>query len=129
MMTRMAMVVVPLLVVPLAPAVPVDWPPPLRGAKDGTVTLQSELFLHVPASVAAAGKQEGAAFVVARTPPAVDFAFHRDLGPEPVNRRLWSSWGDIGLAGDGRVYCGIGDHGGCGLLWIVSPPRPPHCIF
>src|SRR5262249_39381546 len=28
-----------------------DWPPPLKGAKDGTVTLRSELFLRVPEAV------------------------------------------------------------------------------
>src|SRR5437763_996359 len=33
------------------------------------------------------------------------------LRPLPVGRRLWSSWGDIGVAADGRVYCAIGDHG------------------
>jgi sugar lactone lactonase YvrE len=108
-MTQLATIVVLLAG---APEAPVEWPPPLKGAKDGTVTLLSERFLHVPASVEAAARQEGSApFVVARTPPAVDLAFHRDLGPDAVNRRLWSSWGDIALAGDGRVYCGIGDHG------------------
>jgi hypothetical protein len=89
-----------------------DWPPPLKGAKDGTVTLRSDQFLHAPEGVQTASKKEGAApFVVARTAPAVDFAYHRDLGPDAVNRRLWSSWGDICVAGDGRVYCAVGDHG------------------
>ncbi len=89
-----------------------DWPPPLKGARDGTITLRSDLFLNVPESVQAASRKEGAApFVVARTLPAVDFAYHRDLGPDAINRRLWSSWGDICVAGDGRVYLGIGDHG------------------
>ena len=88
------------------------WPPELRGAKNGTVTLRSEQFLKVPDSVVAAREKEGAAaFVMAKTPPTVELAFHRDLGPDAVSRRLWSSWGDIGLARDGRVYCGIGDHG------------------
>jgi sugar lactone lactonase YvrE len=41
----------------------------------------------------------------------VDLAYHQDLGPNAAKRRLWSSWGDICLASDGRVYCGIGDHG------------------
>jgi lysophospholipase L1-like esterase len=89
----------------------VDWPPPLKGAKDGTVTLHSELFLHVPESVAAAKKDGAAPLVVAKTPPSVDFAYHRDPGPDAVSRRLWSSWGDICVATDGRVYCAIGDHG------------------
>jgi hypothetical protein len=84
----------------------------LKGAKDGTVTLRSDLFLRIPDAVQAASQKEGAApFLVARTPPTVDFAYHRDLGPDAVSRRLWSSWGDICLAADGRVYVGIGDHG------------------
>lgn len=89
-----------------------SWPPELRGAKNGTVTLRSENFLNVPESVVAARAKEGAAeFVLAKTAPTVDLAFHQDLGPDAVSRRLWSSWGDICLARDGRVYCGIGDHG------------------
>jgi hypothetical protein len=87
------------------------WPPPLRDARDGTITLETPEFLTIPDSVREASRQEGAApFTVAQTPPAVDLAYHRDLGPDAIGRRLWSSWGDIGLAGDGRVYCGIGDH-------------------
>ncbi|MFM9960253.1 MAG: hypothetical protein ACKV2Q_03405 [Planctomycetaceae bacterium] len=88
------------------------WPPLLSGATNGTVTLTSEQFLKVPDSVVAASEKEGAApFVMAKTPPTVELSFHRDLGPGAIGRRLWSSWGDICLARDGRVYCGIGDHG------------------
>ncbi len=88
------------------------WPPVLRGARDGTVTLASEAFLTIPEAVRAeATKPDAAAFDVAGTPPTVDLAFHRDLGPDAAARRLWSSWGDICVASDGRVYCGIGDHG------------------
>lgn len=89
-----------------------SWPPALRGAIRGTVTLESKSFLTVPDNVKLAAQAEGAApFTVAQSPPAVDLAFHRDLGPDAIHRRLWSSWGDIALASDGRVYCGIGDHG------------------
>lgn len=89
-----------------------EWPPLLKGAKDGTITLKTDRFLDVPESVITAGKKDGAApFTVAKAAPAVDLAFHRDLGPNAAGRRLWSSWGDIGLASDGRVYVGIGDHG------------------
>lgn len=87
------------------------WPPPLRGAKNGTVTLRSERFLEIPEFVAKAQKMEGAAaFTVAKEAPTVDLAFHGNLGPNAIGRRLWSSWGDICLASDGKVYCGIGDH-------------------
>lgn len=89
-----------------------EWPPAIKGAKDGTVTLKTDRFLDVPESVTTAAKKDGAApFTVAKTAPAVDFAYHRDLGPNAVGRRLWSSWGDICLASDGRVYVAIGDHG------------------
>lgn len=93
-------------------AEPDSWPPELKGAQNGTVTLQSDLFLQVPEKVAAAVKDGSAVeFGVAKTPPTVDLAFHCDLGPDAINRRLWSSWGDICVASDGSVYCGIGDHG------------------
>lgn len=88
------------------------WPPSLKAAKNGTVKLKSKRFLHVPPPVQEARNAEGAApFTVAKVPPTVELAFHRDLGTDAVNRRLWSSWGDICLASDGSVYCAIGDHG------------------
>lgn len=91
---------------------PTPWPPPLRGAENGTVRLRSDRLLEVPEALRRQREQEGmAAFTVAREAPTVDLAYHRDLGPDAVDRRLWSSWGDIAVAGDGRVYCGIGDHG------------------
>lgn len=91
---------------------PQDWPPPLREARNGTVTLRADAFLTVPESVRMARQQEGAApFTVATTPPTVDLAYHRQLGPDAIHRRLWSSWGDICVARDGRAYCAIGDHG------------------
>jgi hypothetical protein len=88
-----------------------DWPPALRGAKNGTVTLRSDRFLEVPEFVAKSRKQDGAApFTVAKEAPTVDLAFHGNLGANAIGRRLWSSWGDICLADDGKVYSGIGDH-------------------
>jgi hypothetical protein len=101
------------LMTPSSPAQETQpWPPPLEGAKNGTVTLQTDRVLQIPDAVAKASKEEGAApFTVAKAAPTVEFAYHGNLGPNAVNRRLWSSWGDIGLASDGRVYCAIGDHG------------------
>jgi hypothetical protein len=86
------------------------WPPELKGASHGTLTLRTDAFLSVPEKVRSAGSA-AAPFVVAKTPPTVDFAFHRDLGPGAADRRLWSCWGDLCVAGDGSVYGGIGDHG------------------
>ncbi len=88
------------------------WPPTLRGAVEGVLKVEGAELLAVPQKVAdaqSAGK--AVKFIVASTPPLVELAYHTQLGPDAVNRRLWSSWGDIGIASDGRVYCAIGDHG------------------
>lgn len=88
------------------------WPPKLKGQKNGTVMLKTDLFLKIPAAVSAARKKEGAApFVVAKTPPTVYLACHGPLPNWGGNSTGWTSWGDIGVAGDGKVYSGIGDHG------------------
>jgi hypothetical protein len=90
----------------------IPWPPPLKGAVNGTVTIEDESFLKIPDNVAElAAKKDSAKFVVAKTPPRVQLAFHDQLGENAATRRLWSSWGDICLAKDGSVYVGIGDHG------------------
>ena len=89
-----------------------NWPPPLRGVVDGVATISTEEFLRVPASVEARRVEKGVApFDMAKTAPQVELAFHDRLGPEAASRRLWSCWGDICVASDGRVYCAIGDHG------------------
>lgn len=88
------------------------WPPELKGTHDGRIETSSPELLATPADVAtqlAAGKI--VAFEVAKTPPRVELALHDNLGPAAATRRLWSSWGDIAVARDGRVYCAIGDHG------------------
>ena len=88
------------------------WPPALRGAVNGTVTFSSPDLLSVPDAVREASKDPAAApFEVAERPPTIDLAFHDSLGPQAATRRLWSSWGDICVASDGRIYCAIGDHG------------------
>jgi hypothetical protein len=93
-------------------AAEVTWPPSLRGVTDGVATITTDEFLRVPASVEALRAKGGiAAFDVARMAPRVELAFHDQLGADAAARRLWSSWGDICLADDGRVYCAIGDHG------------------
>lgn len=88
------------------------WPPPLKDAKAGTVTVKTDLFLEAPATVQTQRKEAGAAdFVVAAKAPSIDFAYHGNLGPDAAKRRLWSCWGDICVASDGKVYCALGDHG------------------
>ncbi len=89
-----------------------DWPPPLRGIVDGVANVETDDFLRVPASVETRRKEmDVVAFDVAHAAPRVELAFHDQLGADAASRRLWSSWGDIGVANDGRVYCAIGDHG------------------
>lgn len=76
------------------------------------MTVEARECLAVPQRMKELAKEEGTAeFVVAKRAPKVEVAFHGELGEDAVNRRLWSSWGDICVAGDGRVYSGIGDHG------------------
>ncbi len=92
---------------------PMEWPPHMRGVSNRTIRIKSNEFLVVPDSVvqAASGTGKVAAFVVAAEAPVVDLAFHGPLPDAALNGTGWSSWGDIEVADDGRVYCGIGDHG------------------
>src|ERR1051326_4903411 len=78
------------------------WPPALPGAINGTVTFSSADLLTIPAAVKTA---DAAPFDVPTRAPVVDLAFHDQLGPDGATRRLWSSWGDICVASDDRVYC------------------------
>src|SRR6185295_13278382 len=88
------------------------WPPQLKGAVKGTVTFSSPQLLVMPQDVREAAKEaDTTPLKIAKKPPTVDLALHGNLGPNAAERRLWSSWGDICLASDGRVYCAIGDHG------------------
>ena len=88
------------------------WPPAMPGAVSGTVTLTTGQFLDIPEAVVLAAASNGAApFVMAATPPTVELAFHGPLPDRALNGTGWSAWGDIAVAADGQVYCGIGDHG------------------
>lgn len=90
----------------------IGWPPAMPGVDNGVVTIKTDRLLDVPPEAAATRGDAGVTpFVVAKEAPTVELAFHGNLGPAPAARRLWSSWGDICLAGDGSVYVGIGDHG------------------
>lgn len=88
-----------------------QWPPPLDDAVGGVVNIKTKDFLVAPALTEPDSPKTEASYLVAKEPPAVDLAFHAQLGPDAIGRRLWSSWGDICVADDGTVYCGIGDHG------------------
>lgn len=97
---------------PLLAADDAAWPPVMKGVANGRATVATPQLLDIPASVAkAVADGKAVEFDVAKQPPTVHWAFHDKLGSGAATRRLWSSWGDIALARDGRVYCAIGDHG------------------
>ena len=84
----------------------------MPGTVHGTATVTTDEFLRVPEAVESARSQDGAApFVVAKTAPTVDLAYHSDLPDRALNGTGWTVWGDIAVARDGRVYGGIGNHG------------------
>jgi hypothetical protein len=88
------------------------WPPAWPDGSRGTVQLMTSDFLVVPPEVSALSQEPGAApFTVARHPPRLELVYHDHLPHPALNGTGWSSWGDICVASDGRVYCGIGDHG------------------
>lgn len=92
------------------------WPPLLRNAERGVATITDRGFLSVPPEVEQMRGQEGAApFIVAKTPPTVELAYHGELPGPARNNTGWTSWGDILVASDGRVYSGIGNHGNSDL--------------
>src|ERR1043166_6160083 len=88
---------------------PVSWPPEMPGAVNGTVTITSPDFF--PQNASKTMPTGSVSFVMAKTPPPIDLAYHRDLPNAALNGTGWSAWGDICLASDGKVYCGVGDHG------------------
>jgi len=74
----------------------------------------SKLLLKPPEELAGG-------FTVARTAPDVDFAI---LPGQFSGARLWSSWGDVLAASDGRFYAAIGDHDaphGTTFVYCVDP--------
>jgi hypothetical protein len=95
----------------VAAAENMPWPPPLPGVVAGAISVSSGKLLEVPATPPVPDRGAAVPFVVAKTPPKVDLYFHGDLGPDAGSRPLWSSWGDLCVATDGKVYVSIGDHG------------------
>lgn len=105
-------VLLPCLLAWSAEAQDQTWPPPLKGAMNGTVTFTSELLLKIPPDVQKIAAEEGVPpFIMAKTAPTIDLAYHGNLPNPALNGTGWSSWGDIAVAADGRVYSGTGDHG------------------
>ena len=77
---------------------------------------RSKLLLKPPEGLAGG-------FAVAHTAPDVDFAI---LPGQFSGARLWSSWGDVLAASDGRFYASIGDHDaprGTTFVYCVDPRK------
>lgn len=87
------------------------WPPPLPGAdKNGVATINTPEMLQVPAEVQQVLDSAGIDLDIASTAPTVQLVYHHSLPDSALNGVGWSSWGDICLASDGRVYSGTGNH-------------------
>jgi hypothetical protein len=88
------------------------WPPALPTAnKNGVATISTPDLLRVPTAVQNILDSNAAAkLTLAKTVPVVELAYHQGLPNAALNGTGWSSWGDICLASDGKVYSGIGNH-------------------
>ena len=88
------------------------WPPKLPGANgNGVVTINSPDLLTIPAAVQhILDSTSNAQLSVAKSVPIIELAYHDRLPHEAFNGTGWSSWGDICIASDGKVYSGIGNH-------------------
>ncbi|MEO5998292.1 MAG: hypothetical protein ABIN89_16175 [Chitinophagaceae bacterium] len=90
------------------------WPPDLRTAdKNGVATLTGLDLLKVPLAVQhILDSNSQAQLTFAKEAPKVELVYFNQLPSPSFNGTGWSSWGDICIASDGKVYAGIGNHGG-----------------
>jgi hypothetical protein len=89
------------------------WPPALPSANEkGVATISTSDFLKMPAAVQHVLDSNAAVakLTVAKAVPVVELTYHQGLPNAALNGTGWSSWGDICLASDGKVYSGIGNH-------------------
>jgi len=88
------------------------WPPALPTANEnGVATISTTDFLRMPTGVQnVLDSNTAAKLSVAKKVPVVELVYHQGLPNAALNGTGWSSWGDICLASDGKVYSGIGNH-------------------
>ncbi len=100
------------LLVPLQSDAQETWPPKLPTAnKSGVATLNTPDLLKVPSAVQhVLDSTSNAQLTIAKTVPTVEVVYHNELPNAALNGTGWSSWGDICVASDGKVYSGIGNH-------------------
>jgi hypothetical protein len=89
-----------------------EWPPILPGTDQNNMAhLSGNDLLQVPTSVKEILQSDSNVHLqVAATAPQIDITYHQGLPNAALNGTGWSSWGDICLATDGKVYSGIGNH-------------------
>lgn len=95
-----------------------SWPPKFSiEDNNGISTFKGMDLLRVPDQVLSILDSTDAQLSVAETAPTVELIFHNELRniPRDSSGALWTSWGDICLASDGKVYSGIGNHWGMDL--------------
>jgi hypothetical protein len=89
------------------------WPPALPSANEnGIGTISTPDLLKTPEAVQRILDSNAAAakLTIAKAVPVVELTYHQGLPNAALNGTGWSSWGDICLASDGKVYSGIGNH-------------------
>lgn len=88
------------------------WPPALPSANmNGVATISGADLLRLPTTVQnILDSNTSARLTVAKTVPVIELMYHDGLPNAALNGTGWSSWGDICLASDGKVYSGIGNH-------------------
>jgi hypothetical protein len=89
-----------------------NWPPELPTANEKSVaSLSTPDLLQIPIAVKhILDSTHHASLTVAQTAPLIELVYHSGLPNAALNGTGWSSWGDICLASDGKVYSGIGNH-------------------
>jgi len=89
-----------------------EWPPELPTANEnGVATLNNPDLIRMPTAVKRIlDSTSHAQLDVAKEIPTIELAYHNDLPNAALNGTGWSSWGDICIASDGKVYSGIGNH-------------------
>lgn len=90
------------------------WPPELPTANEnGVATLTGSDLLQIPPAVKGIlDSNPNLQLMVAKEAPKVELVYFDELPSPSFNGTGWSSWGDITIASDGKVYAGIGNHGG-----------------
>jgi len=101
-----------------------SWPPVLPTANEkGVAELSGSDLLKMPTVVQGILDSNSEVHLsVAKEAPKVELAYFNQLSSPSFNGTGWSSWGDICVASDGKVYAGIGNHG-----WVEEGEAYIYC--